>query len=235
MIRFPFIIRYISFLIILVLVNSCSINHKVKGIREGEIRYKITYLKDATENPLIGLMPTELNMVFKDNNVSMSVEGWMGIFKSSFIKRNKNSEMITLLKIMNKKVYCQSATSTGLLGVDDFSNMSISFDNLTREILDFKCNHAIASIPEKQMEFDIYYTRDIQIEQPNSNTPFEEIPGVLMQFQMQMDGIPMQLVADKLTKFEVPENVFDIPDEYQKISIDQMDEIFKSLRKSDKN
>lgn len=217
------------------MIDSCSIKHKTKGISEGEIKYKITYLQDASENPLIGLMPTELNMVFKQNNVSMSVEGWMGIFKSSFIKRNQNADVITLLKIMNKKVYCQSNTSTGLLGVDNFSNMSLSFDNSSREILDFKCSHAVALIPERNMKFDIYYTQDIQIDQPNSNTPFDKIPGVLMQFQMEMDGIPMQLVADRLTKYEVPENIFDIPDGYQEISTDQMDEIFKSLRKSDKN
>jgi len=215
----------------LLLVTSCSINHKIRGINQGEIKFKINYLQDASENPLIGLMPTELNMTFKENNVSMSVEGWMGIFKSSFIKMGNNGEVITLLKIMNKKFYCQS-NSSGLLGVDSYKDLNIEFDDQTKEILNIKCQHATGTLNGKAGSFDIYYTTDIHIEEPNFNSPFEVIPGVLMEFQLEMDGIPMHLIAIKLSDIDIPDNAFDVPEEYQKISKDKMDEIFQSLHKS---
>ena len=79
------------------------------------MKYDITYLEDENENPIISLMPSQLDMSFKNNSVQMEVEGWMGVFKSSFKKNEPKNEAITLLKMMNKKYCYRSDNKHGFL------------------------------------------------------------------------------------------------------------------------
>jgi hypothetical protein len=82
------------------------------GIDEGSVRYKITYLQSEKENPIIGLMPGYLTMQFKNNSVRMDVEGWMGVFKSTFIRQYEQEKSVNLLKMMSKRYYYTCTETT---------------------------------------------------------------------------------------------------------------------------
>ena len=47
---------------------------------EGIIHYELTYLEREDENPLISLLPTEMEIKFKDDFLHQQVDGWMGLF-----------------------------------------------------------------------------------------------------------------------------------------------------------
>ena len=199
------------------------------GISEGTMKYDITYLEDESENPIISLMPSQLDMSFKNSSVIMEVEGWMGIFKSTFIKNEQNSEAITLLKMMNKKYCYRSVGSQGFLGFSAYNNAKIVFDDETKEILDFLCKHAKVTVSDKNLLFDIYYTDEIKIDKPNEFTPFEEVPGVLMEFQIEINGIPMYLIASEVIETDIPDNIFQVPNGFEDVKREELDKIFSSI------
>lgn len=224
--------KYSILLILLISIfslQSCQFDNGKEGITEGTMKYNITYLEDESQNPIISLMPSHLKMSFKDNSVIMEVEGWMGVFKSSFIKDYKNSEAITLLKMLNKKYCYRSADDCGFLGFSEYNNAEIKYDTVVKTILDFSCKHAKVVIPEKDLSFDIYYTDEIKIEKPNEFTPFEEIPGVLMEFQIEINGIPMHLNASEVIETEISDDVFVVPDDYEDVPREELDNIFSNL------
>jgi GLPGLI family protein len=218
----------VSLFVIISLLHSCDIDiNGSKGITEGIIKYKITYLADENTNPVISLMPSFMNMSFKDNSVVMVVEGWMGIFKSTFIKNDKNA--ITLLKILNKKYCYKSDKSGGFIGFSNLKNLEIKYDNETKKILDFECNHAIVNVVNTDISFDIYYTKDIDIDNPNKFTPFIDVPGVLMDFQIEVNGIPMHLSASEIIEKDIPDDVFKVPDDYDIVTEEELKNIFSEI------
>jgi len=221
-------INLIVVLFTVLLVSSC---HKItrSGIDEGIMKYEITYLEDKANNPLISLLPSHLDMHFKNNSVLLCVEGWMGIFESAFIKQAETGEFITTLKIMNKKYYYKSDTVEGFMGDTKYLNLEFSFDEEVKQILDYDCKHAKVFVPSNNVTFDLYYTTDISVEEPNKNTVFEEVPGVLMEFQVEMNGIPMHLIATELTEKEIPDDDFYIPSGYKEVEKQEVDTIFSSI------
>lgn len=218
----------IVFLLASLAIAGCKLRLRTKGITEGTIKYKITYIEDEKSNPIISLLPSYLTMSFKDQQILLNIEGWMGIFKSSFIK-DKEENAITLLKILNKKYLYKTTPTEGYYGMSKYDSMCIVYDNQVKKILDFECQHAVVKIPCKKFEFDVYYTDQINILNPNANTPLNQIPGVLLEFQVEMNGILMHLEASEFIGDEVPDNLFAVPEGYLEVQKAQMDEIFKGL------
>lgn len=209
--------------------QGCNLKIGKKEISEGYMKYNITYLEDESQNPIISLMPSNLKMSFKNNSVLMEVEGWMGVFKSSFIKNEQNSESITLLKMMNKKYCYINEGSQGFLGFNTQDSIIINFDNETKEILNFTCKHAKVNFPNKNLSFDIFYTNEIKINRPNEYTPYDQIEGVLMEFQIEINGIPMYLIASEIVESEIPDAAFQAPADYENVPREELDKIFSSI------
>jgi hypothetical protein len=213
----------------ILLISSCKLGFRHKGITEGCIKYKITYIENEQKNPIVSLLPSYITMTFKDTEVLLSVEGWMGIFKSAFIK-DKNQDAITLLKILNKKYLYQSEPEDGYYGLARFDSTQVIFDDVEKKVLGFDCKHARVRIPEKNLDFDVYYTNDIKIKNPNANTPLSQVPGVLIEFQMVMNGILMHLEATEFIGQDIPDDYFKIPQGYKEVAKVQMDSIFKEIK-----
>lgn len=214
----------------LIVFYSCSKGGHYGSVKEGTIKYKITYLESEKENPIIGLLPSTLKMQFSNDNVVLNINGWSNIFKSSFIKR-KNNDTYTLLKIIGKKYVYQSPEGETYYGISVPENVKIEYDdNSTKILAGFECKHAVVVISDTT-SFDVYYTPDIRIKNPTVNTPLDEIPGMLMAFTLEMNGIPMRLEAIEYIDEKVPESAFEIPTGYKPVERSAMDEIFNGLRK----
>ena len=226
-------IRYkwltITALLICALVVSCSKNDVGTQTQEGSIKFKITYLKSEKEYPIISLLPTTLQMRFKNDNVILDLEGWLGIFKSSFVKNDKQ-QAYTLLKILNKRYLYTSKEGEGYYGINISEDAKIIYEDDTKEILGFKCRHAIVKLPNNT-SFDVYYTPKIKVRNPTVNTPLDKIPGMLMEFCLNMNGIPMRLEAVEFHSDKIPDTAFDIPVDYENVPRSQMDDIFYGINK----
>ena len=160
----------------------------------------------------------------------MEVEGWLGIFKSSFIKNRNDSQAVTLLKMLNKKYCYRGQGKDGYIGFEAYDSIRIISDNITKNILGFECKHAKAILNSKNIEFDIYYTDKIKIKDPNKFTPYHNIQGVLMDFQIEMNGLPMHLTATEFKSVKINDKVFKIPEEYKDVEKQEIDKIFSSIK-----
>ncbi len=224
--RFKFwgIIVVISFLLL-----GCN-NVFKSGHTEGIIHYDLTYLQSEEENPIISLLPTEMDLIFKNDYTHQKVEGWMGIFYMGGIYDVDKDTKTALLKIMGKKYqYSQPGNVEVDFGFDPYDGMKIEPTNEVKEIAGVKCNKYHISFPDKNNDFDIYTTNDIKIKNANWNNPYHSLKGVMVDYQIKMFGIDTRITAKSIEFVEVSDDEFVIPDGFESVSKEDMEEVINNL------
>ena len=210
------------------LINSCTVKERV--INEGVLEYNVEYLTSKEENPIVNLLPPSMYIKFKNNNTYTLIKGWMGVFSLSYISNSEKETNTTLLKIMNQKYYYSSQFNDTNFVFDDFEGMNLQFTNATKKILGYNCKKVIVTFQNTNTPpFDVYYTNEIKIKNATFNTPFKNIDGVLMEFNIRMSQIPMRLTISKVKSVEVSDDVFDIPPSYIKVERKKIQNILDSL------
>jgi len=194
-------------------------------ISEGEIKYEISY-PNSQDNFMTSIMPSEMKLEFKDNNTYAEMSGGLGMFSAAYSTNPTSKTLVQLVKIMNKK-FAHVFDNKGIKDLfSEYPKINIEYVNETKEIAGYKCKKAIITIPDENLKFDVYYTRDIQIKNPNWYMPYREIDGVLMEYQIKKYNIEMKLVAKSVSDVEIKDDVFQVPTDYKKISKQEMDEMF---------
>lgn len=234
--RFLFIIIpvvFIIFLVVFINFQSCNSSFFKKGIKEGMIHYDITYFESDSENPLIALLPTTMTIKFKNNSSSGQIEGWMGIFKSSYISNFDKKINSSLLKVMDKKYNFEVKFGEPSFGFDDIPGLKIEHTKDVKVIAGYKCKRAKIIVEgAKPDTFSVYFTNDILIHNPNWNTPFKSIDGVLMEFQASMRNVRMKCVATKVEESKIPDTEFQVPAGYKTVNREDMEKVIGELMKN---
>jgi hypothetical protein len=78
-------------------------------------------------------------------------------------------------------------------------------------------------------EYDIFFTKDIDIKSPNIATPYSFIDYVLTDFRVQLSILKMQLIIDQHEHTTVESSIFQIPEDYERVSRETMESIINSL------
>jgi GLPGLI family protein len=108
--------------------------------------------------------------------------------------------------------------------------MNIEFTKQKKEIVGFECRNAIASFPGSDIEsFDIWYTEELPLDNPNEKTPFHRIPGVLLEFNTIMGNANMHMVAKSCEAARIPARIFDLPKNYKRVTKAEMETILNAL------
>ena len=195
---------------------------------EGVITYKLEYLDD---NDIITLLPTEMTIAFKHNNMHQKVVGWSNIFSLEGIRNVKDKTSSAFFKVLGKRfVFTEHELKQVVFGYDPYDGMKLVPTNETKEIAGYKCKKVKVTFPEKNFEdFDIYYTNEIKIDKPNWNNPFYQIDGVLMEYQIVMFGIRTKIVADSVAFIKVDDSEFEVPVDYKEVTKEAMEEEINKL------
>ncbi len=218
-------------LLAFVLLYSCKeIQHKDR-IKEGYIEYNIEYLDDSLDSFMIGLMPKKMTIKFKNNNTINKIEGFSGIVSFTHIQNYRDKKNITLVKVLNKKYKYIEKINDESLFFENLPGMKIEPIDTVVEICGFNSKMAKISVPETKIEpFYVFYTNDIIINNVNALTPFKEIDGVLLEFQIKFYDMNMRLTANKIQEAEISDDEFDVPKGYTAINRKTMVEIIELLK-----
>ncbi len=211
----------------LLTIGSC----KGPGVNEGVLVYDITYVEaEKASRPVIDLLPTEMRQLFKNNSSKGMIEGFMGMFLTAYISNAKTKTNSLIFKVMADKHYCQTAYGEYSLGFDSVENMRIEYSTEVVEISGLKANKAtVYSSDSSFNDFEILYTKDINIANPNWNNPFKEIDGVLLDFRVKMKGISMYIKLREILDEEVDPAEFVVPEGYKQVSPDSLNTIVENI------
>ncbi len=222
-----------TFLLVL-MGHSCDVSKKVtteKGIKNGVIIYDISY-PETVNNAMSFFFPKEMTLFFNKGNQRVIFKGSMDLYGLDFIHNNECDSFFTLLKVLEKRMYVPSSSSANLF---IFGNKGDQYeivfdDSQQKEIAGFQCQKAqITPNQQGRPTFHIWYTHEIGAEYPHRNTPFEKIPGIMMEFKMNYENIVFHLKAQKVLKEEPLDDFFIIPDNYERSSLAEIESLIKSV------
>lgn len=220
------IIVFISFLILSGLVG-CK-RSSLGKFDEGEIHYRIIYNNPGGTIPM-DLMPNSMVVKFKDDKTMMEITapiGNNGIY--NFIDP-KEEIMSTYVRFLNIKYYYQGETGTSPPGIDPMEDLRLEKTGDIEIISGLNCKHVQARLPDIDRIFDVWYTNEIDIDDPNNSTPFKDIDGVLLNFFYKMGDMIVEFEATNVYERSVPDKDFQQTDKFLRISREDMDRFISKM------
>ncbi|MFT5668731.1 MAG: hypothetical protein ACI9DK_002936 [Vicingaceae bacterium] len=197
---------------------SCENRVFQKGINEGKIEYDISYPNVPEDNVMLDLMPKKMRTTFINNNYRSDIIAGMGIFKTSIICKEGNDKLLHSIKMLRTKYASELTEEDFLKFSPEFNSIEVSFNDETKEIAGYSCKGADITVQGDSIwSFKVFYTDEIVINNANSHTPFKEIAGVLMEYQLVSNNILMQFTAIKVLEEQVELTDIDLEEGYEMI------------------
>ncbi|MCB8964493.1 MAG: hypothetical protein H6536_05585 [Bacteroidales bacterium] len=226
--------RYIIiFSLVLIVATSCRDIIARKHIREGIIKYGISYDSTTTAKIDATLLPSLLTVKFKNNNTLNTIEALSGAITISIISNHTNHTFTTMAKVFNKKFYHEEANTEGKYPAlySGIPTVNLISDNEPCKFLGYKCFRAKGFFADKpNATFEIIYTQEIDIANPNINTPFQNINGVMLRFNLRMNTTMMQLTAESVKRSKISDDTFTTPSDYNAVDFKTITELIYLLQ-----
>lgn len=216
-----------------IFISSCREIIRKKGINEGVIKYEITYDSTTSSKVDVRLLPSTLIVKFKDNNTLNTIDAFSGAISISIISNNTNQQFVTLVKVFNKKLYHEEQSTEGKYPAlyAKIPTVRILPNHEPCKFLGYHCYKAKGFFSDKpESEFEIIYTKEIAINGPNVNTPFEGIDGVMLAFNLRINSLMMHLKAKSVKKSKISDETFAVPTDYNEVDFQTITDLIYLLQ-----
>jgi hypothetical protein len=196
---------------------SCSIKGG-KHIREGEIHYNIEYLGAIGTLPK-DVLPKNLIVSFKNDKILFEMISPLG--NSGIMNLANPDEEIydTYFSLFTIKYYYAAEKGESYPGFEAMEGMKLKKTDKTTEICGFRCKNAEATFPSDSGKvYDIWYTNEISVKDPNAASPYQDLDGVLMNFFFLIGHSELRFTAETVYKKDVSDQIFERREKFVKVS-----------------
>lgn len=200
-------------------------NSKVSD--EGLIEYDTKVVDE--NHPLAGLAPSSATLKFKKEKFLMEMST-MGMFNTMFLFDLNNNTLTQMVKFMDVKQ--ASIESANEIAAENAGyKLKIEETKDTKVIAGYKCHKIkVTMVEDPKVTFDAYYTKEMQVNNVNSLSPYAGIKGMLMQYRLKKMGLELQFTAKKVKNTPIPDNTFDVPAYFKIVSKEEMAKFFSGLQ-----
>ncbi len=200
-----------------VICYSCS-PRGTKYIDQGEIHYSIDYPAYVGSVPK-EVLPKSLIVSFKDNKIlfeMLSPIGYSGILTLSNPDKDIYDTYISLFTI---KYYYAAQKGEMYPGFESMEGMKVTKTGKTAIICGYDCKNAEVTFPSDSLKiFEIWYTDEIRVKNPNASSPFHDIDGVLLSFFMLIGHSELHFMAETVYKKDIPDQIFERREKFVRVS-----------------
>jgi len=169
-----------------------------------EVVYSVEFpfLKDKT---LLKWFPTEYATILSKNELFGEMNSKMNVICNRFYANEKDKVIFQTLENMSGKYSCEMEEVDVTKFINSMPEMIISAPRADTTILGIKCQVAMAEFKiDSVPPVKLYYTNELDIENPNWYNQYREINGFLMGYEIEQFGMRMKLMAKSLTKVNKP-------------------------------
>lgn len=229
------ITRYVRFnFVILIVVITAMITYSCrekggKFIDQGEIHYNIDYIGNVGPMPK-EVLPKNLIVSFKKDKILFEM---VSSFGNSGILNLANPEKAifdTYFSIFNIKYFYAAEPGELYPGFEAMKGMEITKTSKTSIICGFNCKNSEVTFPSDRGKiYDIWYTNEIKVKNPNASTPFTEIDGVLMSFFFFLGPSELHFDAETVYKKEIPDETFERRDKFIRVSREEINKFINKM------
>ena len=219
------ILKYLIIPVIIAVFGGCSSNSE-KAVNEGIIEFDAKVVD--FNHPLAELAPGSATLKFKGNKFLMEMTA-MGMFKNSYVCNLEDKTLTQMVNFLDLK-QASVDKEADILKENDGYQLIIEETNDTKLIAGYKCKKIkVKKKSDPDKEFDAYYTSEMGPDNVNELSPYLGIKGILMQYRLSKMGLEMEFTAKSVKKAEIPDNSFEVPQNFKKISKEEMQKFFNQF------
>ena len=221
---------YVLFTAVIFALTGFSCKEKAgKFINQGEIHYNIDYRGSFGPMPK-EVLPKNLVVSFKKDKILFEM---LSSFGNSGILNLSNPEkgiFDTYFSLFTLKYFYAVQPGEQFPGFEAMSGIEINKTPKTAVICGFNCKNAQVTFPaDKNKIFEVWYTNEIDIKNPNIATPFSPIDGVLMSFFFILGPAELHFTAETVYKKEIPDEAFERRQKFARVSRQEIDKFISKM------
>lgn len=225
----PFVLAVLCFA---VFTSGCKYIDEDAAHTEGVVIYDVEF-PDQRKSILMNVYPSEMRMEFRDNMMHGRLESIGGLVSSEIIVDTEKKRYWQLLDSFGDKISCE-------LNEDQVNEFIIPAQRKMEHtgcstFLGLDCSEFETIEKDGKTPVELVSTKDIDIDNANWYTPFADVDGLLLLYELEQWGMRMRLKAREVRFEKVDKKRFDLPDDYAQIPADSMylklEELMKDMPK----
>ena len=218
------------FIVVILAVTGYSCKEKGgKYIDQGEIHYNIDYIGNFGSVPK-EFMPKNLVVSFKNDKILFEMVSGFG---NSGIRNLSNPEkkiFDTYFSLFTLKYFYSAEPGELFPGFDAMDGMILKKTSKSSVICGFNCKNMEVTFPSsREKVYEVWYTNEIKVKNPNASTPFNQIDGVLMSFFFFLGPTELHFNAETVYKKEIPDITFERRDKFIRVSRDDINKFINKM------
>jgi hypothetical protein len=208
-------------------LNACGTSEKNGAKEEGIIEFD-TKGVDPT-HPLFGFAPSTATFKFKRDKFIIEMST-MGMFNTSVIVDSKAKTIAQTVKFLDIKQACIEHEKDLVEENSDYA-LKIEETKETKKIIGLKCYKAkITKVNEPNVKFDVWYTKELGMENCNELTPYAQLKGILIDYRIKKMGMELHFAAKSYKNIQIPDNAFEIPASMKIVPKEEMEKFINNLQ-----
>lgn len=216
-------------LLFMIMLVSESL-HAQRAFR-GRIVYNITYPGSNIDLAELQELPERAVITTKNDLVRTEYSSENAGLSQVKISDGNTGEVVTQLEIMREKYVITRTAREIRNNLQNMHQTEIEFTDKTREILGYECNHAIARVVDDNgdiHESDIWYTNEIPGNAFNFDSPYNEIPGLMLEYEIRAGALNIRYEAESVKRrLFVGGRNFTVPRDYQPVTYEELREMLQ--------
>ncbi len=215
------------FLLLVLSYSLMNLNAQKKDASfEGTITYSIS-TQGELDAQSKAQMPSEVVWTFKGPKSSMLMKTAFG--NINIIANLETKEQVVLYDMMGQKMAIKSSKEETEEALKDIPQVKVNVTNETKKIVGYNCKKI--EISDGKYTSNVYVTNDIVIPNANWNTQYKDIDGILLEYTQKAtpegDGLIL-FTAKEVKKTKIKDSAFEIPAEYQQMTMTDFKKMFGS-------
>ncbi len=214
------------------LLFACR-NANTTDTSQGIITYKLDYSEEVQAKSFASFLPTTMITTYKKGDYKLSIQGNLSLYNLEYISCADGDSTATLFRIFDKHMFHKHGKEEFLFLFQNTEDSKLEFRNKESKVIaGLECKKAIVHFNNPDLEdITVYYSTDIDFKRPEENSPFDDIPGMLMAFSLSFKGLTINFEAQKIEYKKINDKVFLIPDKYSPSAHDEISELVSALIK----
>ena len=205
------------FTVSFLLPYGCSRN-PFSNIEEGKIIYSVEVEESDNINPMMkAMIPSEATCYFGSSRTCFVMAGPIGMFESRTISDGSAYKLTTMISAMGKKMAMVLDKKQVEDNFADRVDLKMEYTGNSKQIAGVECKEVLVT-DSIGNTFPVYFTDVLNVEEPNWNTPFREIDGMLMEYSVPFGNKRMKLTAKEIVNEKHDPELFTIPEGYEIIT-----------------
>jgi GLPGLI family protein len=214
---------FVLLIALLPLVNTAVGQKKAKPF-EGVVTYTLSTEGRELDAQEKAQMPTEMKIFYKGNKTRMEQLTAMGNFVT--ISDGDDKTNMVLLDLMGQKIVLKSTKEDLEKTLKEAPETKINVTTETKTIAGYNCKKAEVIQGEKTNY--VYFTDEIKVADPNWNTQYKDIKGIMMEYSQptQDEQLTLKLTVKEVKKQKIKPDMFTVPEGYTEMKPEELKSLF---------